>query len=174
MILIVFGLAASGKTYIGKVLNKYFNFYHEDADLWLSTDMKEYINEKKIFTLNMLESFTSNIITNVEKLQSSHKNIIISQALYRSKNRDMIKEHFSSHDLMFLQVEASDEMIHQRLVKRGDWVLPGYAASMRKFFQPMEDVNVINNNQSGEESIIEQLLNIPEIAKFHISKIESK
>ena len=170
MIIVVFGLAASGKTYIGKILNKYFYFYHEDADLWLSTDMKEYISKKKNFTLNMLEGFTSNIITNIEKLKGKHSNVIISQALYRKKNRDMIQEHFASKDLMFLQVEASDEMIHQRLVKRGDWVLPGYAASMRQFFQPMENVDIINNNQFGEDSIIEQLLNIPEIAKYYKPK----
>ena len=170
MIIVVFGLAASGKTYIGKILNKYFDFYHEDADLWLSTDMKEYISKKKNFTLNMLEGFTSNIITNIEKLKGKHSNVIISQALYRKKNRDMIQEHFASKDLMFLQVEASDEMIHQRLVKRGDWVLPGYAASMRQFFQPMENVDIINNNQFGEDSIIEQLLNIPEIAKYYKPK----
>lgn len=160
MIIVVFGLAASGKTYVGKVINKYFNFYHEDADQWLSGDMKQYVSDKKIFTLGMLEDFTSNIIANIERLSSTYENVVISQALYREKNRKTIQKHFASQGLMFIHVEASDEVIYQRLVKRGDWIMPGYASSMRKFFQPMEESITINNDKSGEEHIVNQLKNI--------------
>jgi shikimate kinase len=162
MIVIIFGLAASGKTYVGQVVNRYFDLHFEDADQWLSRDMKEYINEKKVFTLGMLENLTSSIIANIERLISENKNVVISQALYREKNRDTIKQHFSSQDLVFLQVDASDEVIYQRLVQRGDCVLPDYAASMRQFFQPMKEAKVIDNNQFGEKSIVEQLNKIPE------------
>lgn len=166
MIIIVFGLAASGKTYVGKVINKYFDFYHEDADQWLSGDMKQYVSEKKVFTLGMLENLTSNIIANIERLNEKYDNIVISQALYREKNRETIQKYFSSQELMFINVEASDEVIHQRLVQRGDWIMPGYASSMRKFFQPMEGSLTINNNQFGEESIIKQLKRISKISKL--------
>lgn len=160
MIIVVFGLAASGKTYVGKVINKYFNFYHEDADQWLSGDMKQYVSEKKVFTLGMLEDLTSNIIANIERLSAKYDNIVISQALYRDKNRKTIQKHFASQGLMFIHVEASDEVIYQRLVERGDWIMPEYASSMRKFFQPMEDSVIINNDKFGEESIIKQLKEI--------------
>jgi gluconate kinase len=167
MIIIVFGLAASGKTYVGRVINKHFNIHHEDADQWLSGDMKQYISEKKVFTLGMLENLTSNIIANIERLVSKHSKVVISQALYREKNRDAIKKHFPANELLFLQVEANDDVIHQRMVQRGDWVLPDYAASMRLFFQPMQEAKVINNNVPGEEALIEQLKNIPELKPFY-------
>lgn len=163
MIVIVFGLAASGKTYVGQVISKYFDFYHEDADQWLSGDMKQYISEKKIFTLDMLENLTSSIIANIERLSNKYDNIVISQALYREKNRKTIKKYFTSQELMFLRVDASDEIICQRLLERGDWVMPDYASSMRQFFQPMQEAKTINNNKFGEESIIKQLNNIQEI-----------
>lgn len=168
MIIIVFGLAASGKTYIGKILNKYFNFYHEDADFWLSEDMQDYVKEKKQFTLNMLDHFTVNIISNIEKLNSKYDNIVITQALYRQKNRDAIKEYFLSknQDILFIQVDANDELIHQRLLARGDWVQPDYASSMRKFFQPMIEATLLSNNQDGEEFIINQLFDIPSIEMY--------
>ncbi len=163
MIIVVFGLAASGKTYVGQVISKYFDFYHEDADQWLSGDMKQYVSEKKIFTLGMLENLTSNIIANIERIHERHSNIVISQALYRKKNRETIQKHFASHEIIFLQVDASDEVIYQRLVKRGDWIMPDYASSMRQFFEPMENAASINNNQTGEESIVQQLKDIPKI-----------
>lgn len=128
MIIIIFGLAASGKTYVGKVISKYFNCHHTDADRWLSPEMKEYIVEKKLFTIDMLEDFTLNIIGNIEILREEHKNLVISQALYRQKNRDTIKQYFSTNapheDLLFLQIEANDDIIYNRLVARGDWVFP--------------------------------------------------
>lgn len=169
MIIIVFGLAASGKTYVGQVISNYFDFYHEDADQWLSSDMEQYVSEKKVFTLGMLENLTSNIIANIERLNDKHGNLVISQALYRKKNRETIQKHFSSKDLIFINVEASDEVIYQRLVKRGDWIMPDYASSMRQFFQPMEGAVTINNNQFGEESIVSQLKNIPKIGPYYIN-----
>lgn len=168
MIVIIFGLAASGKTYIGNIISNNFNFYHEDADLWLSTDMQNYVKEQKHFTPNMLDNFTAKIINNIEEIKSKHINIVITQALYRSHNRNTIKEYFleKNQEILFIQIEANDEVIHNRLVSRGDWVLPDYASSMRKFFQPMPEAVIINNNQTGEKSIIEQLLNIPQIAQY--------
>lgn len=168
MIIIIFGLAAAGKTYIGKTISDNYNFYHEDADLWLSDDMQNYVKDQKHFTSNMLDDFTKNIIANIENLKNKHKNIAISQALYRTINRNTIKEYFESKgiNILFIQIEASDEVIYQRLVSRGDWILPNYAASMRKFFQPMPEAIIIKNNQVGNEAIIEQLENIPEIAQY--------
>ena len=161
MIIIVFGLAASGKTYIGNVLAKHFGFYHEDADHWLSEEMKQYVIEKKLFTLEMLEGFTQTIIANITELAKKHKNIVISQALYRQKNRLHIKEYFEAlQDILFLQVEASDERIYQRLVNRGGWVMPEYATDMRKYFEGMEDAEIIRNNKDGEEEIVKQIKGI--------------
>lgn len=158
MIVIIFGLAASGKTYVGKTLANFSSFHHEDADHWLSPEMKQYIAEKKQFTLEMLEWFTNNIIANINHLRKTHKNLVITQALYRQKNRKMIKEYFQQKDeIIFLQLEADDQIIHDRLIKRADWVFPEYAESMKKFFEPMEEAKIIRNNKEGEDEIVKQL-----------------
>ncbi len=158
MIVIVFGLAASGKTFVGKTLAKHSSFHHEDADHWLSQEMKEYIAQKKLFTLEMLEWFTNKIITNTEKLKEKYENIVITQALYRQKNREAIKQYFGSKgDVIFLQMEAEDQVIYQRLVKRADWVFPEYAESMKQYFEPMKEAQIIRNNKEGEEEIVLQL-----------------
>lgn len=174
MIIIIFGLAASGKTYVGKVLNSYFGIHHEDADRWLSQEMKEYIVGKKLFTLEMLEDFTLNIIANIEILREKHKNIVISQALYREKNRETIRKYFAlkapEEELIFLQINANDDIIYKRLLSRGDWVFPEYATSMKQFFEPMADSEIIQNNREGEEDIINQLHKIKAISNLTSSK----
>lgn len=174
MIIIIFGLAASGKTYIGKILNKNFGIHHEDADRWLNQEMKEYIVEKKLFTLEMLEDFTLNIIANIEILREKYKNIVISQALYRQRNRETIKEYFSlkapEEKLLFLQIDANDDIIYKRLLSRGDWVFPEYARSMKQFFEPMEGATIIQNNREGEDEITKQLQRLEVLSSFIKSK----
>ena len=166
MIVIAFGLAASGKTYVGQTLAKFSSFHHEDADRWLSLEMKKYIAEKKQFTLEMLDCFTNNIISHIDELRKTHDNLIITQALYRQKNRLMIKDYFLKKDkIIFLQLEADDQIIHDRLVKRADWVFPEYAESLKKYFEPMEDAKIIRNNKEGEEDIVSQLATVNLIFK---------
>lgn len=160
MIIVIFGLAASGKTYIGKILSKNFNFHYEDADQWLSEEMHLFIEKRKIFSLKMLEDFTKIIIANIEKLSKIYPNLIISQALYRQKNREQIQQYFLSEPINFIQITANNQTINQRLLERGDWVNSNYANDIHKFFEPMPNVQVIENNNYGEKSIIKQFENI--------------
>lgn len=167
MIIIIFGLAAAGKTFVGNIIGKHFDFYFEDADAWLSSDMKEYVKDQKHFTLDMLDNFTRKIIHNIERLNQKFTNIAISQALYRSNNRDTIQKYFEDKGIktLFLNIDAPDQVIYDRLISRGDWILPSYAKSMRKFFQPMDEAIIINNEKPGEENILKQLYKIDEITK---------
>ena len=161
MIIIVFGLAAAGKTYVGQVLNKYFDFHHEDADQWLPKQMQDYIEKGEIFTVDMLDAYTQIIINNIEILSKKYPKLVISQALYRQKNREQIQQYFSSKKIMFIQVEAEDEVIQQRLIDRGDWVDADYASKMHEYFEPPHDqVQIIKNNEEGDVGIITQLQNI--------------
>lgn len=162
MIVIIFGLAASGKTYIGKLLGNKTNFHHIDADAWLTNQMKNYVLEQKHFTLEMLDEFTQEIISNIEKLQESFQDIIISQALYRTVNRNAIMDYFTkkNQEIIFIQVEVDDEVILKRLIARGDWVSPEYASSMKQYFQPMPEAFKLNNNNYSDEEIISQFNSI--------------
>ena len=157
IIIIVFGLSATGKSYIGKVLQTYFNFHYEDADNWLPEEMKDYVHQKKLFSLEMLDNYTNIIISKIKNLSQAHPKLVISQALYRQKNREQIQHFFPSQKLIFLQVEADKNIINQRIIDRGDWVDLDYAKEMHSYFQPMIDAKIIINNDNGERSLIMQL-----------------
>ena len=49
-LIILFGLAGDGKTYVGKIFEKYFNYYFYDGDNDLTEEMKEAIKTKTVFT----------------------------------------------------------------------------------------------------------------------------
>ena len=160
MIIIVFGLAASGKTYIGELIAKYFGYHHEDADQWLLDEMKQCILNKEIFTTPMLSKFTTKVIKEIKDLKQNYSNLVVSQAFYRSKNREEILKNFQKEELLFIQVNAKDEIILERLKKRGDWVCSGYASGMRQYFEEMNEAKVINNNNLEDLDIIKQLKEI--------------
>lgn len=157
MIAIVFGLAGAGKTYVGKVMHEHFGFYHADADAWLPEKMKNYITENKLFTLDMLHDFVEIIIANVAKLKEKHPRLVITQALYRQKNRQQIQRAFAECNLQFIQVDADDAVIMQRIIARSDWIEPNYAFNMRQYFQSTPSATVIFNNENGAQHIIQQL-----------------
>ncbi len=159
MIIILFGLSGAGKTYIGNVVAEHFDYVHVDADEWLTEEMKQYIKIKKSFTLETLEEFTQIIIKNVEALKRSHTRLVISQGLYRNKNREDIKKHFADLEILFIQVNATKDIITERLKQRGDWISPNYASQIEQFFEPMENAYIIENN-STDDAIITQLKEI--------------
>jgi shikimate kinase len=166
MIIIIFGLAASGKNYVGEILSKHFGFQHEDADNWLTPDMQNYIIEKKTFSIEMLENFTHIIAKNIESLKNKHKNIVITQALYRQKNRLYLKNYFKNENIIFIQTESNEDIIYQRLVKRNNLVTPEYANSILQYFEPMDGSYVIKNYNEGDNHIIKQLNNILKFSKI--------
>jgi gluconate kinase len=161
MLIIVFGLAASGKTYVGKLIAEYLGFHHEDADQWVSDEMKQYIEQKLTITDEIREKFTDNIINNIEIIRKKHDNIVISQALYRQKNRQKIKEHFFDQELKFVQVTASYATIMRRLSNRKDWIDKEYAINMSKNFEPEENqAFILNNDLDGKKEALFQIKNI--------------
>lgn len=157
---IVFGLAGAGKTYVGKVMHEHFGFYHADADAWLPEEMKNYIVENKLFTLEMLHNYVEIIIANIVALKEKHPRLVVTQALYRQKNRQQLQQAFPNCNLRFIQVDAADEIIMQRIIARSDWIEPNYAFNMRQYFEPMPNASVIINNEKGAEHIIAQLKTI--------------
>jgi len=50
MPLIVYLVSWTGKTYIGKIFEKYFSYYFYDGDYDLTKEMKMAIKERKTFT----------------------------------------------------------------------------------------------------------------------------
>jgi gluconate kinase len=160
MIIIVFGLAGAGKTYVGKLINKHFDFHHEDADDYLSQEMEEFIENKKSFTIEMLDNFMDIIIDKINLLKTKHENIVISQAFYRNANRERLAKQFAQDELLFLQVETNDSIITNRLKDRSDGIDLEYAASIRKYFEPMNKMKIIYNDVPGEDKIISQLKEI--------------
>jgi len=154
MLTVLFGLAGSGKNYVGKVIAEHFDSFFWDADDALTAEMKACIKERKDFTKQMMVVYIEIVIEKIMALQKQHKNLIVAQALYSEINRKKIYDKFQH--AIFVYVTADLPVIHQRLDNRKDWVDKDYAESFRHFFQEptLPHKTLINNN--GKAEVISQ------------------
>jgi gluconate kinase len=158
MLIILFGLAGSGKNFVGDILAKQFNYYFWDADRSLPEEVQQSIREKKSFTQSMRNQITDMVIQETTKLLLTHQKLVVAQALYKEANREMLRQKFP--DALFIHVQADPEIILQRLKQRGSVVDQEYARTIAiNFEEPhFRHEKIINNKD--EKTILTQLVSI--------------
>ncbi len=155
MLLILFGPSGSGKNFTAQLLQEQLNFYFWDADQSLTPDMLNAIKNKHHFTETMRDELTQIIINKIKTLQTTHKNIVVSQALYKEKNRMQILSAFP--DAKLIQINASPQHIQTRLTN-GKHIIPAdYAAQIAIHFEPPTIFHGLINNDSDKNNLLRQI-----------------
>jgi gluconokinase len=164
MLVVLFGLAGSGKTWVGKLLSKYSNFYFWDADEALTEEMKICIQEKRSFTQEMRDRYFNIVMERMEMLCVQYTNVVVAQAFYKNKNRQQVLGKFS--DSLFIQVDVEFTILLNRIRKRNDAVDEMYAIKLRANFEtPIHPYHSIRNDHENDiVSLLVQFRAIPVLA----------
>lgn len=154
---ILFGLAGTGKTYVGTILQKYFGFYLYDGDNDLTDEMKKALTEKRVFTDAMRDVFFQNLIKSVQKLQKIHAKLTIAQTCIKEKYRLQILQSFPAVKFILIKSKMDTRLL--RLAKRKQYPFDkDYICIMdANFEKPRIPHVVIENNKEGSVHIREQL-----------------
>lgn len=160
MLIIVFGLPGSGKTFVGEIIKKEFGFFFYDGDNDLTPEMKRALQKKITFTNIMRNTYFRKLLETVTKLNKHHKNIILAQTFIKEKYRLFFLKQFP--DIKFILIQTNTVLRELRLAQRIKLPLDKeYARKMCVNFEvPHITHSVIDNNKDGEESIKQQLQNI--------------
>lgn len=166
MLIILFGLAGSGKTFVGQKLSDYSNFYFWDADEVITEAMKQCIHEKRSFTQEIRDEYFKIVIERIQLLYIQHKNIIVSQAFYKNKNREKILSEFP--DCIFIQITSNFPILLDRLRKRNNSINAEYAKVISAHYEPPTHPYFIitNNVQNNPTLLINQISRIPKLSCF--------
>lgn len=154
---VVFGLPGAGKTFVGEILQKYFGFYAYEADRVMPLELQQAIREQKVVTDDLRDTFFDNIIAEVKRLQAEHDKLVVTQVFIKEKYRQQFLDAFPQ--AKFILVEAQDAVREERLLKQKTWQLAReYWKKMAEIFEPPQiECLKIENNDSGEEKVKEQL-----------------
>jgi predicted kinase len=154
MIIIVFGLPGSGKSYFASKLAKKLQARYMNSDVIRNKlfAVKEYTQEKKMKVYD--EMFREMI-----KAVQQNANIILDATFYRksirSKFSEAVKEFGQS--IVFIEVWADQEIIKKRLSQKRPTSDADYAVHLeiRKVFEPMKREHL--TLQSTQENIDEMM-----------------
>ena len=159
MILYLYGMPGAGKNYIGEILKKKYDFFFQDADQYLTKEMKEKLKNGQHFTIKEVEYYHEIIAYKLIQLKLKYKNIVVSQASLFQKHRNIVKS--LNPEIVFVQVSANMETILERIKKRKGYVSEQYAKDLQKYLQKNENDYEINNNLNTEEQdIVKQIESI--------------
>jgi len=153
-LLLLFGLAGAGKSHVAKLLAARADYLVYEGDGDLPASMRAAIARKEPFTDAMRDELCTRLIARMKELTVTHPRVVVTQALYKKQHRQRMQQAFPAMKLIW--VRASDDLIRDRLVARGDAVTPEYAAQMRRNFEaPGEGPEVLN--EGSEHEIWEQI-----------------
>ncbi|MES1240695.1 MAG: shikimate kinase [Acidobacteriota bacterium] len=154
-ILYLIGLAGVGKNHVGDLIGRRFGYhvYHADADL--PAEMHEAVANNVLWTEEQVDGFYTRIRQSVRELAAIHPRIVVTQATYFQRHRDLMREAFP--DVELLWIVADHEVNVLRIRERKNYVTVEYFEETRHFFEtPPEGTKVIVND--GDDSdILRQL-----------------
>ena len=156
-LIILFGLPGTGKSYVGKIFEKYFDYYFYDGDDDLTPEMKAAIKTRTVFTDQMRDVFFEKSIKKVQNLTIQHKNLVVPQTFIKEKYRINLLKKIP--DARFVLVETDKPVREKRLNERVDYPLDlEYARKMElNFDDPIIVHQKIINNDEGDENIKRQI-----------------
>lgn len=153
-----FGLSGAGKSYCGELLARRLGYECYELDQHLTLEMQAAIREKRSFTDEMRDEYFAILKDVIVKRVESGARIIFLQAAYKERHRTFLKTAVPT--LEFVCVSAPAAVIEQRLVARGDWVGPEYAATIAKNFEPALDARELVNDGAPDDELVARFVGL--------------
>lgn len=147
-IYIFFGQSGAGKSFLANQLQENNGFLHFDGDQILSPKMINFITQGKVFTQSMVDEYTELLKQKIRFFyETSNGTVIISQGLYRNKNRLEILKEFPN--IQFFLITADAEKCYERIQGRTNGITVEYAQKISPLFEPPTgfDFIKIDNNK---------------------------
>jgi gluconate kinase len=147
-IVFLYGLAGSGKNFVGDLFAELagWHVYHADEDL--TDELKQARDERRSFTDEMRDRYFEIVADRIIELSAHHKNLVVTQGAYKFRHREYVYSRVPG--IEFICVSANDELRVLRLKGRGDATTPEYEALIRSNFEsPKSGSKIIWNNEDA-------------------------
>ena len=143
---------------MGKQLAANIGCEFVDGDTFISPEIAKKVASFKRLSLKDLDNFvTKRLIPGIEdhvKRIGFLSDLVVTQALYRKRHRDLIRKHFDE-DCVFIEIKASLRTNLKRLLTREKgirWAL--YGLLNRPFFQTKDLKYSVDNSKDNKVFIL--------------------
>jgi gluconate kinase len=154
LLFVFFGLPGAGKTYAGKIAEKYFGYHFYEGDQDMSDAYKKAVTEETL-TDEFRQDFFDQLIESIGKLKE--EKVVVTQTFIKEKFRKQFLKAFPQAKFVLLMV--NDNIREKRLQNQDRFKL-----SLEKwqrmnvlFEKPQIPHETINNNGEGEDAVKKQL-----------------
>jgi gluconokinase len=155
----LFGVAGVGKTYSGEAVSERLGLVSYDLDQDMTPAMRAAIAQGEPFTDEIRDEFFDVVCQRISELKAKHPQCVFMQGAYRQKHRDCVTRNHP--DVVFVLVDAPEDLILQRLHGRGNKVSREYAATLRASFEsPPPGTPFLLNDTCTREELIERFTGI--------------
>jgi hypothetical protein len=117
--------------------------------------MRAAVREERPFTDAMRDRYYTQLIDRIDRLRREYPRLAIGQATFKERHRRQIAAAFP--DVVFVLVEAAEEVRLARLARGGNPVTIDYARQIAAFFEPPRYRHYRIINESSREEVVEQL-----------------
>ena len=154
MIIIVFGLPGSGKSYFASRLAERINARYVNSDLIRRElfDVRKYSSEEKMSVYNVM-------FTEMKKAILQNKSMVLDATFYKKSIRNKFIEAVNEMGkrIIFIEIRADQKIITERLSRKRENSEADYSVylQIKEVFEPMEEEHLIL--QSTQENIIKML-----------------
>jgi predicted kinase len=152
MVVIVFGLPGSGKSYFASRLAEQLNAVYLNTDrLRLEMfDKRSYSDTEKMTVYNRVLDLVSELI-------AQHKSVVVDGTFYKEEIRSMFRKQLQKSALIFIEVEADESVIQERLLKPREYSEAdvGVYRKIKSQWEPMTGSHLVL--KSSDSNINEML-----------------
>lgn len=146
MIYLLFGEMGSGKTHLGEELSYHLKCPFYDGDDVLPARLQAKVSNAQLLNIDEVDSYIKEyLIPYIKKVSQESEDLILSQALYTHRHRQMIKGKFYP-SIKWIEVRAPFETQMKRLWSRPQgWRWCINAMLSKPWYEPMKNSIIINN-----------------------------
>ncbi|MDH5183046.1 MAG: AAA family ATPase [Gammaproteobacteria bacterium] len=153
--LMLFGLAGSGKSYVGDLIAQQTGWFVYHADEDITDEMRLALEQQRPFSDEMRDRYFSIIVEKILSLQNIHSRLLVTQAVYKQRHRDFLLSYIPNMEMIYVQ--ADDAVIEKRLLARNGEANAKSAAALRNDFEPPSGKCKTLINNTDDSNIVRQL-----------------
>ena len=141
MVIIVFGLPGSGKSYFASRLSQLMSAHYINSDR-----VRKKLFKKSVYSKEEKESIYNHMLEATKEFVKNGKHVVLDATFHKSETREPFIESMKGKGgIQFIEVEANENIIRERLKKKRPYSEADFEIykKIRQHYEPLEEPHLV-------------------------------